>query len=373
LPITIQPYRVEHEPAVAAFNRRLAAAGADENLVFFTRSTPRWLPKTAESAVYNEFFVALDGEMVRGGYALKTQNFLLPDGSTRSIGYYHHVLSEGIVNKAYAATGGLLLRDAMLRSPLLYCLGMGGYDNPLPKMLIGLGWSHCPVPFYFRIVHPSRFLREMQTLRTSSARRLLMNLAAATGSGWAAWKTYQAIRSLKSPRIAPSTMQVVGEFGDDVETLWLQARSAYSFSAVRDAHTLQIFYPATDPHFTRLTANRGGNLLGWAVVGERRKDAKYGSMRVGSILDCWALPGEERAVVRSATEVLEQHGFDLILSNQSHQFWRRAFADSGYLSAESNFIFAASKNLSKLLHPFDETKLRMHFTRADGDGLPRNF
>jgi hypothetical protein len=373
LPITIQPYRQEHEPAVAAFNRRLAAAGVDENLVFYTRSTPRWLPKTEGSDVYNEFFVALDGDTVRGGYALKTQNFLLPDGTTRPIGYYHHVLSEGIVNKAYAAAGGLLLRDAMLRSPLLYCLGMGGYDHPLPKMLIGLGWNHCPVPFFFRIVHPSRFLSEMQTLRTSAARRLLMNLVAVTGSGWAAGKTYLAFRRLKSPHIAPHTMQVVGEFGDEVDALWLQARSAYSFTAIRDARTLRVFYPATDQHFTRLTVSRGGSLLGWAVVGERRRDAKYGSMRVGSILDCWALPGEELAVARSATQVLEQQRFDLILSNQSHQSWRRAFKDYGYLSAESNFIFAASKNLVKMLDPFDETKLRMHFTRADGDGLPRNF
>jgi len=29
--------------------------------------------------------------------------------------------------------------------------------------------------------------------------------------------------------------------------------------------------------------------------------------------------------------------------------------------------------LASLLEPFDENKSRMHFTRADGDGLPRNF
>ena len=28
---------------------------------------------------------------------------------------------------------------------------------------------------------------------------------------------------------------------------------------------------------------RGGAAIGWAVVGERRKDVKYGDMRVGSV------------------------------------------------------------------------------------------
>jgi hypothetical protein len=122
--IVIQPYRPEHEPAVAEFNQRLRAAGEDENMVFYKSSTPRWLPHTADSRIYNDFFLALDTSgnkpAVRGGYALKTQDFLFPDGQIRAIGYYHHPLSEGLVNKAQALVGTLLLRDAMQRSPLLY-------------------------------------------------------------------------------------------------------------------------------------------------------------------------------------------------------------------------------------------------------------
>jgi hypothetical protein len=64
---------------------------------------------------------------------------------------------------------------------------------------------------------------------------------------------------------------------------------------------------------------------------------------------------------------------DLIVSNQSHGLWGRALSRSGFWSAQSNFIFAAGKPLAALLQPFAETQARFHFTRADGDGLPRNF
>jgi hypothetical protein len=77
--------------------------------------------------------------------------------------------------------------------------------------------------------------------------------------------------------------------------------------------------------------------------------------------------------VRGATETLERQGFDLILSNQSHQAWGEAFKSAGYLPGPSNFLFAASKKLAELLAPFEETRPRMHLTRADGDGLPENF
>lgn len=374
--IVIQPYRPEHEPAVAEFNQRLRQAGEDENMVFYPWADPRWLPRRAESRTYNEFFVAVDDGIVRGGYALKTQEFFFPDRQTRSIAYYHHPLSEGIVNKAHAMVGTLLLRDAIQRAPLLYCLGMGGYDRPLPRMLARLGWAHDLVSFFFRIVNPSRFLRNMQTLRSSPSRKVLMDIAAYSGAGWAASKLFQGYRALLAPRSAAAECCEVATFEDDAEalqSLWEQARQTCSFTAVRDAEALRTLYPSAQKHLTRLVMKRNGSAIGWAVVGERRKDAKYGNMRVGSVVDCFALPGELFAVVRNATETLERQGFDLILSNQSHQAWGEAFKAAGYLPGPSNFLFAASKKLAELFAPLEEARPRMHLTRADGDGLPANF
>jgi hypothetical protein len=96
-------------------------------------------------------------------------------------------------------------------------------------------------------------------------------------------------------------------------------------------------------------------------------------MTVGSIVDCFALPEDMFVLVRCATSTLEEQGYDLILSNQSHPAWVEAFKAAGYLSGPSNFIFAASKKLAELLTPFETVRQRMHLTRADGDGLPRNF
>ncbi len=163
------------------------------------------------------------------------------------------------------------------------------------------------------------------------------------------------------------------DVAESLQFLWEQARQTCSFTAVRNAEALRTLYPAEQTHLTRLVVKRNGSAIGWAVVGERRKDAKYGNMRVGSVVDCFALPGELFSVVRCATQTLEQQGFDLILSNQSHRAWGEAFKAAGYLPGPSNFIFAASKKLTELLAPFEEVRPRMHLTRADGDGLPGNF
>jgi hypothetical protein len=242
----------------------------------------------------------------------------------------------------------------------------------LPKMLKALGSSLALLPFFFKIVHPSRFLRQMEALRTSPLRRFLMDMGAVTGLGWLAFRAAQSVRARWS-RSAGVNVSRVPEFSDWADPLWVRAREQYRMAAVRDSSTLRRLYPAADRHFTRLRIRRNETDIGWAVVGERRKDSKYGSMTVGSIVDCWASPEDAIAVMEAATSELEAQKVDLIVSNQSHMAWGHALEGCGFFKGPSNFIFAASKKYAEALHPFAENCGGSHITRADGDGLPRNF
>ena len=47
--------------------------------------------------------------------------------------------------------------------------------------------------------------------------------------------------------------------------------------------------------------------------------------------------------------MLEKKEVDLIVSNQSHIFWKNAFKMNSFIEGPSNFIFASSKVLSDKL------------------------
>ena len=370
--IVIQPYSPEHQPAVQEFNRRLRGSSGDPDLVFSETATPRWLPRSSNNPVWNEFYVAVEGSSVRGAYGLKQELILVRGKGTHRVACYHHALSEGIIDRSYASIGGLLTRDALARQPLLYVLGMGGEERPIAKMLKVLGFSFTPIPFYFRVVHPSTFLLEMQALRQARWRRILMNIAAATGTGWLAIKSAQVAATLRA-RPADFVAEEIAGFSEWADELWSQAKDTVSFAAVRDANTLRLLYPARVNSTQRLRVSRNGAAIGWAIVGRRRQDPKFGQMRVGSIVDCWATPENAVAVVQAARQALERDGVDLIVSNQSHRAWCQAFERAGFLKGPSTFLFAASKKLTELLQPLDENRPFFHITRADGDGLPSNF
>ncbi len=370
--ITIQPYRQEHESAVREFNARLTQSQSDPHLTFSQSAIPRWLPPTSDSPVWNEYYLALESGLVRGAYGLKQEMIFVRGKGLQRIACYHHPLSEGIINRSYASVGVLLTRDALARQPFLYALGMGGVDRPIAQMLKALGFSLTTIPFFFRVLKPNKFLREMQALRQKAWRASLMNLAAATGTGWVAIKSAQKLKNLSS-RPGNFVVEEVSEFSGWAGDLWNSCKESVSMATVRDANTLRRLYPASLNSVKRLRVSRNGIPIGWAIVGLRRKDAKFGEMRVGSIVDCWASPENAPAVVRAATESLEKDGFDLIVSNQSHHAWCRAFETGGFLKGPSNFVFGASKKLTELLQPLDENRPSFHITRADGDGLPANF
>jgi hypothetical protein len=381
LAIVIQPYRKEHEAGVAEFNRRLQASG-DPNLVFSQSCVPRWLPPANDNPVWNEFYVAADGAAdgaVRGAYGLKQEALFVRGKGVQRIACYHHPLSEGVVDRAFTSVGMLLARDAVARQPYLYALGMGGAETPIARMLKALGFTLTPIAFYFRVVRPARFLRQMQALRENRWRAVLMDIAAASGTGWLAINAAQGLRRLSGGSSEAAFKEIgveeMDEFTDWADEIWDGAKETVSFATVRDAKTLRLLYPANMTSNVastrRLLVRRKGSPIGWAVIGIRRKDAKFGEMRVGSIVDCWAMPEDALAVIRASTEVLEKDGVDLIVSNQSNQVCGDALKRSGFFSGPTNFVLATSKKLTALLQPLEAG--RFHFTRADGDGLPINF
>ena len=364
--IQIQPYTSDWTPAVHGFNRRLAAGGVPAEFRFPESSVAQWLPKLPGRTIYQDYYLATEGDEVRGAYILKHQPFWI-GGRTERVAYYHLPISEGIVNRRYSGVGVQMLRSALKAEPSLFCLGMGGMDRPLPLMLKAMRWSMCSVPFLFKVHRPARFLREIAPLRTTWPRRVAADLAAWTGAGWVAMTALQRSRTNGAGR--GTAAECVERFGCWADEVWERARSEYRFIAARDTATLGILYPPSHG-FLPLKVTRGASTVGWAVVRDTQMSGSkyFGDMRVGSIADCLAAPAEAGAVVHAATECLFDRGVDLVVSNQAHASWTSALERNGYLKGPSNFVFAASPALAAHVAPFESVQSELFLNRGDGDG-----
>lgn len=362
--LEIRPFTADWIAAVAALNARLAERG-------FNGSVLPERPKTTGGAeraagLVRESFVLTEGDAVRGGYVLKRQEFLLPSGERRGVGNFQIPVSEGVVDRRYALAGLHLLADAGEREPRLYALGIGGSDEPLTRMLKSAGWRIETVPFLFRVLRPSAFLRHVVHLRSSPWRRLAFDLAAALRLAEIPLRAAHRLRDRQRSR--KLDVELVESFDFWTDELWEKAAGACSFAAVRSSAVLNLLYPTAERRFLRLAVRGGGAVRGWALLLLSPLDGHrhFGSMRLGAVVDVLALPGFEDAVASAATRHLAAGGADLLVTNQSHRAWTGAFSSCGYFRGPSNFLFAASPALAAEL-PEDERE-RIHMTRGDGDG-----
>lgn len=365
MPIVVEPFSDKHLPAVRDFNKRINDGRIPYR--FPESPVPQWLPRRGSFPLYQECFVALEGNLVCGGYMLKHQPFSC-SGEVLMIADYQLPISEGTVNSRYALVGLLMLKDALKREPLMFALGIGGYQEPLTRLLKAMNWPTISCPFLFKVIHPFRFLREIVFLRKKRFIKIVLDLLAFSGLGWLLIKSMQSVRQLGRSIGEAIRMEEVDGFSSWSDGIWKQVKDHYAFVGMRDATILNTLYPITDSRYRRIKVLRRDKAIGWAVVLSTKMYNYFGGMRVGAVVDCLAEEGEERHVVAMATRFLERLDVDIIVSNQSHRSWCKAFSRHGYLTGPSNYIFAVSPALAKKLDPFDIAVSKAHLTRGDGDG-----
>jgi hypothetical protein len=328
--------------------------------------------------VFQEFFVALDGEAVRGAYVLQHRPAAV-GGELLPVETWYLPISEGVVDARYALVAMRIARDALRRAPLSFCLGMNGMTSPLAGLVARLGCELRPVPFFARIQNGARFAREARYARRRAVLARLLDVAAATGvASLGAALLRLALR--RGPGLGRgTTLETVAEFGPWADALWERCRAHYSFVELRDAATLNRIYPAQRRGLHRLRIARGAETLGWAVLqaAHMSDNPNFGNLHVGRITDVFAAPEHADAVMRAAVDALAAEGVDLMLSNQSHPAWCEALRRNAFLEVPSNFVFAPAPELAKRIAAVDPDGTRLHLDRGDGDGPwghdPRSF
>ncbi len=359
-------YAEPHIAAVKAFNARLRSGGM--TMQFPTELIPSWLPPVTGRQLYQRQYVAIDQDaVVRGGYILKHQDFKIGEKLV-PIADLRLPISEGSVDRQFAPLATDLLFNALAKQPLLFGMGIGGHDQAVAKLFKAAGWRIFTIPFFFKVQHPFQFCRKIRFLRRSWQRRALLDLAAFSGAAWLGLKGLQSLRT--GTPDATVGVELVEQFDIWADRLWQRCQSDYGMIAVRDLNALELLYPKNDSRFIRLKLSSGERTIGWAVLMDTQMSGhkQFGSLRVGSLVDALAVASDAGAVVRAATDYLENRGVDLIVANHSHSRWCDSFRKAGYLDGPSNYLFAASRALSKLLDQSEIKNEATFINRGDGDG-----
>jgi hypothetical protein len=370
--IRVVPYRKEHEPLVRDFNARMAAAGSD--WAFYDSADPGWVAPGRLPNVRREYYVALDDDdVVRAGYCLKLEEFLLR-GQPFVMASIQGPVSEGLVNPAYRVLAFHLIRDMEDHCPNLF--GWGASHRAL-ELFVRLGFSQHRMPVQLRILKAGRFFRGATYLRRSTRNRRVLDALALTGAAGLGVPLAQLGLQLSVGRPALHDVEVheQGRFGIWADEVWDAARGAYGLIARRDSATLNVLLPDKswpEAHILQVTSK--GVTLGWAAVRDTqfRNDSRFGDLRMGVIVDALAIPGSEPAVIAAASRWLRRRRVDAVVTNFTHPNWRRAFRAAGYLESANRRPLLFNPVAAEAIGDDGVITSGLHMTPLDGDG-PHGF
>ncbi len=373
--ITIVQHTDRWREPVEAFNRRLRLGGAEFG--WYVDPRPTWLARESpDQRTWREYWLAVeDGTCVRGAYGLRPQLWEVR-GRPVWVTDWQGPVSEGAVSRKYNSLGLRLVRDMLKKRPLLYSWGHGSDTELIVQMLRRMGWLLHPTPFALRVIDGYRFLRLNQHLRESSERRLLLDALAMGGVGPLGVEALHRAIALRHGGARRGSYEIEPEFGEWAGEIWHRARDAYAALSARDMGTLQRVMPREHANDewgapTRLRVRgRDGEDIGWVAVSARdmRGDARFGEMRVGTLIDYFARPEDAATVVAAGLDHLRESRVDVVIANQSHPAWLRAFAANGFVLLRNRRFFAVSPALREALEPFDETQRGLFLTNMDGHG-----
>jgi hypothetical protein len=314
-----------------------------------------------------------DGKEVRGGYALKIQPCWL-NGRLATICDYQGPVSEGSIDPRYGMLAIRLFRDMRRRQPLLYSWGHGGEDAVALQIIRKLDWWVHTTPFCLRVLRPARFLHRNAWLRTSAASRAGLDLLSASGVGWLGLRALHGGLGLRRHGRQRVTVEPIERFGAWADELFERCKRRYTLVAVRDAKNMNTLLPRDGwPPGIPLRVARAGETLGFVVVMDTSMsgDARFGDLRVGSIVDCFGSPEDAPEVVGAGFDFLRERGVDLVVSNQPPA-WSGALALHGFVVLPRRRTLAASPELLQALQPVGSTASGIHLTNLDGHGRTRS-
>ena len=372
--ITISPYEPEDILSVKRFNQRLN--DANEHYLFPENNISKKFPKTQNPTLYQEYFLAKDDEgEVRGGYSFINQEFNI-NNQLIEVSFLKLPLSEGIINKKYINTGALIIEDVQKRKELIFALGMGGFENPLPKMLKRIGWSMYTVPFYFYIINQNKFLNEfeyLKALKKSFLKNLILTIIKYVGGLYflkmLIFLYTTCYRMLNFKKFNNIKIEVFFFFLLFADELWVQNKNYYSFSAKRDSEALNILYPKEMSKFSKLKIIKNGTCIGWVVliITKMEHDKFFGNLRLATIVDAFSKPIYSDIVIYESVKYCIKNNADLIVSNNSNINWGKQYFNNGFIKGPSNFILALSKKFKRLFN--NQVDFENSFImRGDGDG-----
>jgi hypothetical protein len=273
--------------------------------------------------------------------------------------------------------GPLLVKK--LNETLELALTLHVEEAPL-RIFKGLGWRHLGViPQYVFLPDPYVFFKNIRLAQLSFLRKsrvagallsvpIVQSLVSVFYS--IALNLFSVAARFWKPHRARGQIREEVVFDGSYDALWQKLGGRFPAAIVRDRAYLQNRYGRKMKDYRLLAFRFNNELLGYCIVKIKQfsDDARMGSMKVGTIVDCLfdpTDPGTLQSLLTSAAELCRKEKVAAIFCTASFAPLQRLLLLNGFMKIAGNLNFACHDEADFI--PSDLPLEFWHLMRGDSD------
>ncbi len=340
-----------HKDMLDDFNKRIDRTG-----LRFDYNTHQLL-KPGSKIFQEQIVLVEDEEYIRCAAKIKNQNYLLK-GKIINFQDIQIPISESIIDRKYLPSNLFFLKNLSNLSKNMHALGMGGVDEPLPKILNKLGFDLFKVDFFFLPL-------KISTLYNIFINKININLLKNFSF---IFKPLDSIISLsyklncfKNRNIK---IKIFEEFTEQDTLIWEAVKNDFHLIAEKKAENLNIIYSSERFKLTKLRIYDQEEYLGWLVlkITRHERDKYFADEKTCTIVDLCTEPCNYNIFIKTAKRIAFKDNAGVILMNSLNKEFNYFLKKNLFINSNSNFAFA-----SKLENQHIDLN-KSWITRGDGDG-----
>ena len=304
--------------------------------------------------INNDYFIVVENnKFIRAVVAIKNQQYLI-NGKEINFKDIQQPISESIIDKKFLIQNLVFFNKIINLSVNMHGLGMGGLNEPLPKILSKLKFNKYLIPFFiFPISVKKTLYIYLKRKKINFPLKILEILSPIDFF-------YKFLINFFQNKITQEEFNLFDKKDDE---LWDKVKLNFDLISFKNKINLNLVYNSKRFDLLKIRIYKNKNYLGWIVlkITKHNNSNHFFDSKTCTIVDMLCEKIHYNILIKEIKKISLKYNCDVILVNSTYFDFNIKLKNNFFINFNSNFGF-----VYKTFETFNIHK--SWITRGDGDG-----
>tara|TARA_B100001059_G_C17820463_1_gene577929 strand:- start:558 stop:1631 length:1074 start_codon:yes stop_codon:yes gene_type:complete len=307
--------------------------------------------------INNDYFIVVENnKFIRAVVAIKNQQYLI-NGKEINFKDIQLPISESIIDRKFLFQNLFFFSKIVNLSSNMHGLGMGGLNEPLPKILSKLNFKKHLIPFFIFPISIKKTLYIYLKRKKNNFPSHILEILSPIDF------CYKFLINFSQNISNEIRREEFNLFAQKDDELWDKVKCNFDLISVKNKINLNLVYNSKRFDLLKIRIYENKEYLGWIVlkITKHKNSNHFFDSKTCTVVDMLCKKIHYNILVKEIKKISLKHNCDVILVNSTNVDFNINLKNNFFININSNFgfVFKSSENININ---------KSWITRGDGDG-----